>query len=92
MYKGNMHDFCLRLNEYLKREHNSMLVFGKSDNLGYFVAFFPPEAGSAVGYRVFDTEDFEQQIYDYINNELEDVQEEYDGFPEQPEGLLGEEI
>ena len=91
MYKGNMQDFCHKVNEYLQREYSSLLQFGKIDN-SYFVAFFHPYVMSTSAYEVFDTEDFEQQIYDFVNNELEDVQEEYDGLPEQPDKLFGEEI
>ena len=91
MYKGNMQDFCHRLSSYLRENYNSKLLFGKYSEY-YYVAFFGPDTDGAVAYRVFDSEDFEQQVYDYINEELKDVQEEYDGFPEQSDEVLGEEI
>lgn len=92
MYKGNMYDFCNKVSEYLMREHSCSLVFGKHKEGYYFVAFFSPEINSTVGYLVYDTEDFEQQIYDFINNELEDVQEEYDGLPYESDEVLGDEV
>ncbi len=92
MYKGNMYDFCEKVSVYLRREFECSLVFGKAEGGYYFVAFFGPETVSSIGYLVYDTEDFEQQIYDYVNNELEDVQEEYDGFPDEPDEVLGDEV
>lgn len=96
MYKGNMGDFAERVNLYLQKHYDSKLVFGKiPSNLEdgeYFVAFFAPGQEGAVGYRVFDSANFEQQIYDYINEELSNVQGEYDGFPEQANSISGEDI
>ena len=95
MYKGNMKDFVDKVNVYLNKHYNCSITFGQysdSDKTEYFVAFFAGDQVSAVGYKVFDSANFEQQIYDYVNNELEDVQWELNGFPEQPNRISGENI
>jgi hypothetical protein len=104
MYKGNMGDFVQKVNDYLKRKHDCLLSFsyvvlpapvdgsGLEPDSYYCVAFFAPGQKMAYGYKVFDREDFEQQIYDYVNEELSNVQGEYDGFSEPPEDIFGEEV
>ena len=95
MYRGNMWEFVNKVDEYLKKHYNCKIIFGSYGNTEYYVAFFAGEQPSAVGYTVFDSEDFEQQIYDFVNNELEDinyVQGKYDGLYEQTDTVPEEDI
>lgn len=80
MYKGNMRDFVEKVDIYLRREYDCMLSYIYTSNTQHLIAFFEPGAYSAPGYEVFDREDFEQQVYDYVNEELKnilDVQGQY---------------
>ena len=94
MYKGNMGDFVTKVSEYLKANYECKLIFGEvpTENGGYYIAFFEPAQATAMGYAVYDSDNFEQQIYDYVNKQLENVQRKYDGFSQQSEGLSGEEF
>jgi len=98
MYNGNMWEFVNKVDEYLRKHYDCKIIFGRTLTLTeneYYVAFFAGEQPSAVGYTVFDSANFEQQIYDFVNSELEDVsyvQGKHDGFYEQSEGLYDEDI
>jgi hypothetical protein len=95
MYKGNMGDFVQKVNDYILKNYNCRVIFGNipvGDLGGYFIAFFAPDRQSAIGYQVYDREDFEQQIYDYVNHQLDHVQGQYDGLYQQSEGLFGEDL
>ena len=93
MYDGNMGDFVFKLNTYLKKQHSCKLTFGHIPEVDrYYIAFFADGQPAAMGYEVFDTEDFEQQVYDFVNKELEDVQGQYDGLPKQFEDLFGDDL
>ena len=87
MYRGNMGDFIQKLNDYIQRKYDSRIIFGSIDydvdEIIYYIAFFGPlQKGGAIGYKVFDREDFEDQVIDYVNKCLEYVQGKHDGFLE----------
>jgi len=97
MYKGNMREFVDEVDRYLRKHYDCKIIFGKTGSLipEYYVAFFAGSQPSAVGYTVFDSDNFEEQIYDFVNSELEDidyVQREHDGFSEQADRIPEEEI
>ena len=83
MYKGNMQDFVERLDRYLHKEYGGQLRFGRVTINGLtniFVAFFPKGVIGTQAYHIYDREDFEEQIYDYVNQKLkENVSREFDG-------------
>lgn len=72
MYRGNMYEFTEKVNKYLKEKYKCRLIFGyfKKGGSTYYLAFFGPTQMSATAYAVYDREDFEQQVIDFINNEL----------------------
>jgi hypothetical protein len=95
MYKGNMGDFVSKVDVYLRKHYDCKIIFGRVpiEDVGkYFVAFYAPSQRAAIGYEVFDKENFEEQIYDYVNKELSDVQGKHDGFPELFDGLFEEDV
>jgi len=95
MYKGNMGDFVQRVSDYIRRNYDCIIHFSKVGNTvdSYYVAFFTPGQMGAMGYQVYDTDNFEEQVYDFVNKNLEDyVQGEYDRFFEEPPELYGEEL
>lgn len=86
MYKGNMQDFIDRLDEYLEKKYNSKLILGKYTIDGLtiiYIVYFHENEFACRGYKVYDREDFEQQVYDYVNHKINNhVQRELDGFSE----------
>ena len=76
MYKGNIHNFIQRVNLYIEDKYNCKLILVRIKS-EYAIGFFGPEDESVEAYCVYDREDFEEQIYDYINKNLIDVQGEY---------------
>lgn len=94
MYKGNMTDFVESVDRYLGKYYDCKIILisaTATDNRN-FVALFAPGQVASMGYEVYDTENFEQQIYDYVNKSLENVQGEYNGFYNKLEQLHREDI
>lgn len=74
MYKGNMRDFTDKVSDYLRRRYDCKLVFGHAlINNSYFIAFFASDQVGATGYEVYDRGDFEEQVYDYVNVQLNGI-------------------
>lgn len=71
MYKGNMGDFCEKANNFLLEKYNCSIHFHTWRDRS-FVAFFGPFDSGAEGYEVFDNEDFEKEMYEFINKKLEE--------------------
>ena len=83
MYKGNMYEFVEKLDLYLKKNYDGdcRLIFAITPNIPDepisstpYIAFFLPGEMSARAYSVTDSLDFEEQVIDYVNKRLEDVQ------------------
>jgi len=95
MYRGNMGDFVQKVSDYIKRNYDCIIHFTRVGSTGnsYYVAFFTPGQMGSLGYQVYDTENFEEQVYDFVNKNLEDyVQGEHDRFFDEPSDLFGEEL
>lgn len=95
MYKGNMKDFVNKVDSYINKHYSAKLIFGKTvinSKVKIFLAYFAPGQMGAVGYEVFDTDDFEEQVYDYVNKQLEDVQGKHYGFLDESTDLFEQEI
>jgi len=68
-----MQDFVSKVNDYLYNKYEGRLVFGNVKINGLtnmFIAFFPKGSLGSQAYHVYDREDFEEQVYDYVNEKL----------------------
>lgn len=75
MYKGNMRDFVEKLDKYLWDKYEGRIYFSKITINGVtdmLISFFPKGTISTRAYRVYDREDFEDQVYDYVNEKLKE--------------------
>lgn len=84
MYKGNMYEFVERVSEYTQRVYGKTFELGYQDlpifspkggfesSYKGYVIWDKYMAGGATGSIVTDSEDFEQQVYDFVNRRLDD--------------------
>lgn len=87
MYKGNMRDFVEKLDLYLAKNYGCKLIFiAMKDNLYrsnskttgdgkgtiFLICFFAKNQGANVAYEVYDRENFEDQVIDYVKKKMEE--------------------
>lgn len=79
MYKGNMTEFVENLSLYMKANYGKEFFLSKIDFLNFkdgkytqspSMVLFETKKDRDFGWRVYDREDFEQQVYDIINRNM----------------------